>query len=369
MLSNLLQGYQNDYGLKPFYKQLYPLFIDRMFYGFSMTSTPATLPNNMIITQSISDVILNRMNVLNYFLSDGNNTAIVPANGTVLEYDDDVRQDALVSLTSLFKAITSVFKNGTDDTVDFKSVRPNILVVEDQEINQKYICTLLKRLNMDFLIAENGQMAIEFTNKYLFDMILMDIQMPVMDGLNATIAIRNTDNLNRNTPIIAITALNSPEHRESTAKVGMNDFLNKPFASNDFVKIIQKYIPHYSLERVVFPDKGLNRSVLNELYGDDHEYAADMFETFLQEVLPDFKQGAVLIKAKRWNDFYALVHKLKPTLGMVGLSDLQKKIITLESEIKQGINQDKYDATWTKILQNLDQVVPVLQNELYKLRK
>jgi HPt (histidine-containing phosphotransfer) domain-containing protein len=63
------------------------------------------------------------------------------------------------------------------------------------------------------------------------------------------------------------------------------------------------------------------------------------------------------------------VHKLKPTLGMVGLSDLQKKIISLESEIKQGINQDKYDATWTKILQNLDQVVPVLQNELYKLRK
>ncbi len=77
-----------------------------------------------------------------------------------------------------------------------------ILVVEDNLMNQKYILTLLKKWSIDFEIADNGQLAVNKANEKSYDIILMDLQMPVMDGVEATIHIRSTSNPNRNTPIV-----------------------------------------------------------------------------------------------------------------------------------------------------------------------
>ena len=116
---------------------------------------------------------------------------------------------------------------------EFKAVNlkdANILLVEDNLINQKIVLLSLKGMvkNIDF--ANNGKEALEKfgTNKY--DIILMDIQMPVMDGIIATKKIRETESsTNIQTPIIAITANALSGDRENYLAVGMNDYISKPF--------------------------------------------------------------------------------------------------------------------------------------------
>ena len=117
-----------------------------------------------------------------------------------------------------------------------------ILVAEDNVMNQKYISSLLTKWNIDFVIAFDGKKAVEQAQKQQFDLILMDIQMPNMDGYEATITIRNTGSINQKTPIIALTASAMLDQKSKAIDAGMNDFVTKPFAPNNLLSILQKYI-------------------------------------------------------------------------------------------------------------------------------
>ena len=117
-----------------------------------------------------------------------------------------------------------------------------ILVAEDNIMNQKYISSLLSKWEIDFVIVSDGKKAVEISQKQIFDLILMDIQMPVMDGYEASITIRNTICLNQNTPIIALTASAMLDQKSKALSAGMNDFVTKPFNPNNLLIILQQYI-------------------------------------------------------------------------------------------------------------------------------
>ena len=117
-----------------------------------------------------------------------------------------------------------------------------ILVAEDNIMNQKYISSLLTKWEVNFIIASDGKKAVEQAQKQLFDLILMDIQMPNMDGYEASITIRNTECLNQKTTIIALTASAMSDQKNKAMSVGMNDFVTKPFAPNNLLSILQQYI-------------------------------------------------------------------------------------------------------------------------------
>jgi len=117
-----------------------------------------------------------------------------------------------------------------------------ILIVEDNLINQKIVTKLLNRLGFTSDIAENGQEAINALSNIDYKLVLMDIQMPVMDGIEATKQIRsNSDSrvLNPNIPIIAVTALASKEGEKRCYDAGMNDFISKPINYEKFVTILE----------------------------------------------------------------------------------------------------------------------------------
>ena len=118
----------------------------------------------------------------------------------------------------------------------------HILVVEDNAMNQKYITSLLKKWEIHYVIASDGRKAVEQAQKQTFDIILMDIQMPIMDGYEAAFTIRNTKNLNHQTPIMALTASAMPEQKIKAMEAGMNDFITKPFAPNNLLNILHSYI-------------------------------------------------------------------------------------------------------------------------------
>ena len=107
-----------------------------------------------------------------------------------------------------------------------------ILLVEDNLLNQRIVLFSLKKYNHAITVANNGLEAVEKFTEAEYDVILMDIMMPIMDGLEATVKIREVEqsrNASRRTPIIAITANTMDNDRSKCISYGMDDFMAKPF--------------------------------------------------------------------------------------------------------------------------------------------
>lgn len=103
-----------------------------------------------------------------------------------------------------------------------------ILIADDNDINRSVLKAFLSRLPLDLIFVENGAEAVEAASAQTFDIILMDVQMPILDGISATRAIRKSDSLCRNTPIIALTANAMPGDRQRYLDAGMTGYVSKP---------------------------------------------------------------------------------------------------------------------------------------------
>ena len=115
-----------------------------------------------------------------------------------------------------------------------------ILIAEDNQLNQMLIKAILDKESIQYELAENGEQVLEKLKTTNFDLILMDIQMPIMDGVTATIEIRN--NLKSRIPIIALTANASVSDELKYKEVGMNDHLSKPFKREDLFNKIKRQL-------------------------------------------------------------------------------------------------------------------------------
>lgn len=104
-----------------------------------------------------------------------------------------------------------------------------ILIVEDNDINRKVLCAYLKKEEISITIAKNGSEAVSLFENASYDLILMDIAMPEMDGIQATKRIRKTEKkYKRRTPIIAVTASDAYNNRHVFFKAGIDDYIAKP---------------------------------------------------------------------------------------------------------------------------------------------
>ena len=117
-----------------------------------------------------------------------------------------------------------------------------ILIAEDNEINQKLIGTILKKLNVDFDIVDDGEQVIELARKKNYDLIFMDIQMPKMNGYDATKNLRDAQN---NTPIIGVSANAYDDDIKKGILSGMNDYITKPYNKDSIIKTINKWLKKY----------------------------------------------------------------------------------------------------------------------------
>ncbi|MFZ9407227.1 MAG: response regulator [Burkholderiaceae bacterium] len=134
------------------------------------------------------------------------------------------------------------------DTAGKNSTRPRLLLAEDHIVNQKVVVIMLARLGYGVDLAENGEEAVQAASRKPYDLILMDVRMPVMDGLDATRAIRTSvaaqgKGLNADTPIVAVTANALAEDRELCLAAGMNDFLPKPILMDQLDRCLRQWLP------------------------------------------------------------------------------------------------------------------------------
>jgi two-component system sensor histidine kinase/response regulator len=149
----------------------------------------------------------------------------------------------------------------------------DVLVVEDNAVNQKLVGVLLKRMGHDATVVASGQAALRALKKRAFDLVLMDIQMPVMGGAEATARIRKEEcRTGRHIPIIAMTAHAMAGDREKALQAGMDDYVSKPIRFDDLRRAIERQAP-----------EGLQMNVLLEGLGGDRKLLGELVTLFLAD--------------------------------------------------------------------------------------
>lgn len=204
-----------------------------------------------------------------------------------------------------------------------------MLIVEDHAINQQYLSGLLLNWGITYDLAKNGKEAVDLAAAKVYDVILMDIRMPVMDGYEATQRIRTEkESRNQTTPIIALTATSMTNEKELGLSVGINTLLTKPFSPDQLNGAFRKIgIEESFLNQPPKPfryNSLLDAKYLEELYDGDTERAQTMFEIFIARIEGELAKLEASFTAENWADFASQAHKLRPNFSMVGVSELSE---------------------------------------------
>ena len=153
-------------------------------------------------------------------------------------------KNAIIGMSDLISTPTLSTKQHNNVDIDFDHIDfcgANVLLVEDSEMNQQVAKELLELVNINILIANNGEESLDAINLKKFDAVLMDMQMPVMDGCDATREIRK-NKLNAKLPIISMTANVMASDRQKCISAGMNDHVSKPIDPNELYRVLKKWI-------------------------------------------------------------------------------------------------------------------------------
>lgn len=211
-----------------------------------------------------------------------------------------------------------------------------VLVAEDNPVNQFVIQGYLHKWLIDFEFANDGQEAIHKLQEGSYDLILMDLQMPKMNGLDAAKKIRNMEAENfRNIPIIALTASASSEVRNKVDQIGMNDYVSKPFQPNDlYCKMLKYYTQSESIVSNV-PEtqtqasntsstlaSDFNLAKYFEITHDDPSMYQDLLKLTFREFnnfMMDYREG---MEQRDLNRIRSLVHKSSPTMQLLEFNGL-----------------------------------------------
>jgi signal transduction histidine kinase/DNA-binding NarL/FixJ family response regulator len=163
---------------------------------------------------------------------------------------------------------------------EYQTLKGRLLLVEDNEINQEVAGTMLAQLGLVYELAENGKVAVEKIKNQAFDLVLMDIQMPVMDGYQATRAIRE---FNKSIPIIALTAAAMIEDKNKALEAGMNDHMAKPMNPSDLYRLLSRLLSVTQKEAqpvllILCPDKQQLKELAQSAQMDYQVKVAAKFE-------------------------------------------------------------------------------------------
>ena len=226
--------------------------------------------------------------------------------------------------------------------------KPRVLVVEDNVVNQQLVLVMLSRAGFVAEVAMDGREALALLRTQRFDVVLMDLQMPVLDGLQATRELRRPDSgvLDPAVPVIALTANAFAEDRARSFAAGMNDFLTKPVDPRRLVDTLKKWLPPPpaasagSLRAADDEDADalpvLDRAGLLERAMDDAQLAADLLAAFLHEY-PALRDA--LRTAIGGHDVIAVMnvaHTIKGAAANVGAQRVALAAARLEKQAAAG---------------------------------
>jgi CheY-like chemotaxis protein len=254
---------------------------------------------------------------------------LVEPQGGVVLVKSKVGEGSTFSFTLSFQKTNEKVENhAVIENYDSEIKNINVLVVEDIPLNQLLMKTLLDDFGFDRDIASNGKIAIERVQSKSYDIILMDLQMPEMNGFEATDFIRNE--LHSKIPIIALTADVTTVDLEKCKAVGMNDYIAKPVDErllySKIVNLVKKPAAFNTMSpienKIIQKSKNrrINLEYLNKRTKSNPALMMEMINLYLEQTPPLIAAMNKSLIEKDWITLHAAVHKMIPSFSIMGIN-------------------------------------------------
>ncbi|MGZ5254490.1 MAG: response regulator [Flavitalea sp.] len=243
-----------------------------------------------------------------------------------------------------------------------------ILIVDDVEINQELAKMIIVSKGFEVDIASNGEDAVEAVSRKDYDLVFMDIHMPVMDGIEATKAIRSmTDKIKSSIPIVALTAnvgLSQADYKE----IGFNESLSKPVSDKIITEVIQKYTGWSGLskkEEIVTSRAAplYSLSMIEDISGGDRQFIKQMVKLFLDNMPENIEILKQAVEDENWELMWKTAHKMKSTIDSLSILDLKQEIRMIELSGKKLEGLDAVPETVQKIEKVLQECMDDLKKK------
>lgn len=235
------------------------------------------------------------------------------------------------------------FNKGTADSLPLKEVlefnehilsEKKILLTDDNEMNRLVASVILKNLGAEVTEAQNGKDAIQKMNAQDFDIVLMDVQMPVMDGITATKIIRDT--ISRDIPIIALTAFAIKGDEQKFLDAGMNGYISKPFDELHFIKVVCRWLGNENILLPTEPKKEkkaalYDLSQLESISKGDKNFIKKMVELFIREGEKSIHEITEAYNLQNIAKVKSIAHKMKPSIENMGIMCVSEELRVLEN--------------------------------------
>lgn len=284
--------------------------------------------------------------------------------------NDVARCAALGIARYLIKPVSHVELRVSIESVLAKSIQPevsppvvpqsqteglHILLAEDNAVNQRLAMTLLEKWGHQVELAENGFVAVQKSSQKPFDLILMDVQMPEMSGLEATHLIREFErHSGHHVPIVAMTANAMTEDREMCLQAGMDDYLSKPLKADKFAALIHKFqLKVLSMT----PDFDYAQA----LKAADQEIVSIIAAPFLADCAAQMDKLAQAIAERHLPTLKMVTHAFKGLIGNFNAEPIQQIVLQMEQLIATG-NVDALVAEYEKLQHAMAQLQDALRN-------
>jgi CheY-like chemotaxis protein/HPt (histidine-containing phosphotransfer) domain-containing protein len=246
----------------------------------------------------------------------------------------------------------------------FKGLK--VLLVDDNDMNRLVANTMLENLGVKCVEAVNGKEAVEYMENNSADLVLMDIQMPVMNGIEATKLIKNQ--LHHKTPIIALTANVLKSDNEKYLKAGMVDSLPKPFSEDELINLISKVLTknkpglevgNQSNERTEVYMYDLSN--LEKIAQGNNSFITKMLKLFLEQTPPMIPQMEKALQENDLKTISDLAHKMKPSLENLGIVSVKELVRKLEKAKVENMDLEEVRQMLTTLSETLHLVFEELR--------
>ena len=237
----------------------------------------------------------------------------------------------------------------------------SILLVEDNVMNQRVAKYTIEKWGAKLTIADRGAQAVELVANNHFDIILMDIQMPEMNGVQATTKIRKE--LKCNTPIMAMTASVMQGERDNCVKAGMNDYISKPFNPQELNQKIWQLLPK---PEALVEKRITNINYLRNAVGGDRNAIQEILEIYLSKTPPILDAMEKELADNKMDAVQLLVHNLKNSVGIIGADSLFHILDTIEANLHRKHVSAETMNMISKMMQMAWQSVKEIEDE-YKV--
>ncbi|MDP8628813.1 response regulator [Serratia marcescens] len=232
-----------------------------------------------------------------------------------------------------------------------------VMAVDDNPANLKLIGTLLGEQVEKTLLCESGEEALALARDNVLDLILMDIQMPKMDGIHASELIRQLPHHN-STPIVAVTAHAASGEREHLLQAGMDDYLAKPIDEKMLTRVLSRYHSG-DVENAIADDAPLSLDwpLALRQAANKPDLARDLLQMLL-DFLPQVRERVqALLDGQHDDEILDLVHKLHGSCSYSGVPRLKQLCFYLERQLRQGITNDELEPEWLELLDEIELVI------------